>query len=70
MNDIPRAHISFGKCRELQLVKMTGFDESTDSVKKMPRTEGVVLTHTIHIGSFQAISGWQWFGRPEGLLHS
>ena len=39
-----------GPGRELKLVRMTGFDESTTAVMNMPRVEGVVMTH--EIGSY------------------
>lgn len=59
-----------GHGRELKFVNISGFDESTVFVTDLPHIEGAVMTHEIFIGSFQAESGWQWFGRPEGLFQS
>lgn len=58
-----------GKGRELKLIKMTGVNEKT-TVENMPKIEGVIMTHKIYFGSFQVESGWQWFGRPDGLFQS
>lgn len=57
-----------GKGREIKFVKLTGINEESTTVEDMPEIEGVVMTHEIFIGSFQVESGWQWFGRPAGLL--
>ena len=58
-----------GKGRELKLTKIAGVNAKTE-VDNIPDIEGVVMTHKIFVGSFQAESGWQWFGRPEGLYHA
>ena len=58
-----------GKGRELKLVRITGINNEA-KVENVPKIEGVVMTHQIYIGSFQVTSGWQWFGRPEGLFQS
>ena len=58
-----------GKGRELKLIKITGVNEKT-KVDDIPDIEGVVMTHKIFVGSFQVESGWQWFGRPEGLFQA
>ena len=58
-----------GKGRELKLVRIAGIDDEV-KVKNVPRIEGVVMTHQIYIGSFQVTSGWEWFGRPDGLFQS
>ncbi len=55
---------------ELQVVGLSGFDDSTLLVDELPPVRGVVLTHQIFIGSHQVEYGWQWFGRPEGLYES
>ncbi len=68
--EIPRQHVAWGLGRELKIVKFSGFDESTVAVEDLPRIEGVVLTHELHLGTWSAISGWQWFGRPEGLIQT
>lgn len=68
--EIPRQHVAWGLGRELKFVKITGFDESTVEVDELPNIEGVVLTHEVLLGSLGAVSGWQWFGRPEGLMQS
>ncbi len=68
--EIPRQHVAWGLGRELKFVKMAGFDESTVAVQKLPKIEGVVLTHEVLLGTLGTVSGWQWFGRPEGLMQS
>ncbi len=55
---------------ELKIVRFTGFDESAVTVENLPEVEGAVMTHQLFLGSHQLESGWQWFGRPEGLFHS
>lgn len=59
-------HTETSKGRELKLARITGINEHAQ-VKKIPRMEGVVMTHKIYIGSTLFESGWQWFGRTEGL---
>lgn len=68
--EIPRQQVAWGIGRELKFVKFSGFDESTIAVEDLPKIEGVVLTHELRLGTWGAISGWQWFGRPEGLIQS
>lgn len=58
-----------GKGRELKLIKITGVNDST-KVENMPEIEGVIMTHKVFFGSFQVESGWQWFGRPDGLFQA
>ena len=68
--EIPRQHVVWGLGRELKIVKITGFDEDSVKVEDLPRIEGVLMTHEVFLGSWNAVSGWQWFGRPEGLFQS
>ena len=54
------------KGKELKLARITGVIDQVQ-VEKVPRIEGVVMTHKVFVGSTLFESGWQWFGRPEGL---
>ena len=57
------------KGRELKLSKITGINDNTQ-VKNVPRMKGVVMTHKIYVGTTLFESGWQWFGRTEGLFQA
>ena len=52
-----------------KLTKIAGIDENTE-VDNLPEIEGVEMTHKVFVGSYQVESGWQWFGRPDGLFQA
>lgn len=56
--------------RELKIISLNGFNESSVKVIDLPRVEGAVMTHEVCIGEWAATAGWQWFGRPLGLYQS
>lgn len=59
-----------GYGRELRFVEIQGFNENTVSVDELPEETGAVLTHRVYFGSWLATSGWQWYGRHEGVYQS
>lgn len=56
-----------GYGREIRFVQIQGFNDNTVKIENLPPVEGAVLTHRVYFGSWLATSGWQWYGRPEGV---